>query len=139
MNEQANTALIQRLYDAFSKGDVATILNNLTADVEWIFEGPAVIPFTGTRRGIEQTKGFFTALATTQTGMKLTTSEFIAQGDHVATYGRYTGMVTATGKNFDSPVGHFFTIRDGKVARFVNMGNTAAYVEAYQASSSARA
>jgi uncharacterized protein len=132
MTEQANTAVIQRLYDAFSKGDVATILNHLTPDVEWIFEGPTSVPFTGKRHGIEETKGFFTALATTQSGMTLTTDEFIAQGDHVATYGRYTGTVTATGRKFDSPVGHFFQFRDGKVARFVNMGDTAAYVEAYR-------
>jgi ketosteroid isomerase-like protein len=139
MSEPANIALIHRLYDAFSRGDVATILSNLTPDVEWIFEGPAIVPFTGKRHGIEETKGFFTALATTQSGMKLTTDEFVAQGDRVATYGRYTGTVTATGKKFDSPVGHFFQIKDGKVARFVNMGDTAAYVEAYTASSSARA
>src|SRR5580704_4518011 len=131
MNEAANTALIQRLYDAFSKGDIATILSNLTPDVEWIFEGPASVPFTGERRGIEETMGFFTALGATQSGMKLTTDEFVAQGDRVATYGRYSGAVTATGKKFDSPVGHFFQIRDGKVCRFVNMGDTAAYAEAY--------
>jgi ketosteroid isomerase-like protein len=139
MSEQANTALIQRLYDAFSKGDINTILNHLTADVEWIFEGPEIIPFTGIRHGIEQTKGFFAGLATTQAGMKLTPHQFVAQGDHVAMLGRYTGTVTGTGKHFDTPVAHFFHIRDGKVARFTNLTDTAAYVEAYTSSSTARA
>jgi ketosteroid isomerase-like protein len=139
MNEQANTALVQRLYDAFAKGDIATILNHLTADVEWIFEGPAIIPFTGIRHGIEETRGFFTGLGTTQADMKLTPQQFVAQGDYVAMLGRYSGMVTATGKKFDSPVGHFFQIRDGKVSKFVNLGDTAAYVDAYQSSSTAKA
>lgn len=139
MNEQANTALIQRLYDAFSKGDIQTILENLTPDVEWTSEGPAILPWAGARRGPQEVTGFFSGLATTQSGMKLTIDDFVAQGDRVACFGRYSGTVTATGKKFDSPVGHLFVIRDGKVARVVNLGDTAAYAEAYQASSSAKA
>jgi len=139
MNEQANTALIQRLYAAFSKGDIQTILDHLTPDVEWVFEGPAILPWAGARRGPQEVLGFFSGIATTQSGMKLTMDEFIAQGDRVASFGRYSGTVTATGKKFDSPVGHLFVVRDGKVARFINMGDTAAYAEAYQASSSAKA
>jgi ketosteroid isomerase-like protein len=139
MNEPANTALVQRLYDAFSKGDIATILDHLTPDVEWISEGPSILPFSGARRGVHEAAGFFSGLATTQTGMKLTIHQFVAQGDHVATYGRYSGTVTATGKKFDSPVGHFFHIRHGKVVRFVNLGDTGAYAEAYTGTSSAEA
>jgi ketosteroid isomerase-like protein len=137
MKDQTNTALVQKLYAAFAKGDVQTILDHCTDDIEWNMEGPAIIPYSGKRRGTAQVLQFFHALATTQSNQKLTTEIFVEQGDHVATLGRYTGTVTATGKPFDGPVAHFFTIRDGKVSRFVDVGETADMAAAYTASSAA--
>jgi ketosteroid isomerase-like protein len=63
--------------------------------------------------------------------------QFIAQGDGVATLGRFTGDVKATGKSFDSPVGHFFTIRMGKVARWIGLGDTANAAAAYSTAAAA--
>jgi hypothetical protein len=137
MSEQQNAALIQKLYDAFGRGDIQTILDNLTPDVAWGMEGPETVPFTGQRKGPSEVMGFFEALASTQSNQKLTTECFVAQGDTVATLGRYAGTVVATGKNFDSRVAHFFTIRNGKVARFVDIGDTAALAEAYTKASAA--
>ena len=104
MSEQQNTALIQKLYDDFARGDIQAILAALTDDVEWTLEGPSIIPFVGARKGPSEVLGFFQALGTTQTNMKLKTEKWVAQGDTVATLGRYSGTVTATGKSFDVPV-----------------------------------
>jgi uncharacterized protein len=137
MSEQQNTALIQKLYAAFAKGDVQMILDHCTDDIEWILEGPEIIPFAGKRRGRAQVKDFFVALGTTQKNQKLTIETFVAQGDQVATLGRYAGTVTATSKAFDGPVAHFFTIRDGKVSRFVDLGDTAEMAESYTGAAAA--
>jgi ketosteroid isomerase-like protein len=95
--------------------------------VEWTLEGPSEV------------LGFFQALGATQQNQKLTTERWVAHGDTVATLGRYSGTVTATGKRFDSPVAHFFTIRDGKISRFVDLGDTAAFAEAYTSAATASA
>jgi ketosteroid isomerase-like protein len=137
MSEQQNVALIQSVYDAFGRGDIQFILNNLTDDVEWTLEGPSIIPFAGKRKGHAQVKQFFEALATTQTHQKLTMEPLIAQGDKVAGIGRYAATVTATGKSFDGHVSHFFTVRGGKIARFVDVADTAAMADAYRAASAA--
>jgi SnoaL-like domain len=70
-----------------------------------------------TLEGPSEVLGFFQALVATQQNQKLTTERWVAQGDTVATLGRYS--CTVTGKHFDSPVAHFFTIRDGKISRLV--------------------
>jgi ketosteroid isomerase-like protein len=137
MNEKQNIELVQRMYLAFARGDIQTILDSLTPDVEWIAEGPEIIPYAGKRVGPSQTMDFFRELATTQADMKLTMKEFVAQGDQVASLGRYAGKVTATGKTFDVVVAHFFTVRNGKVSRFVNVTDTAAVADAYGASAAA--
>jgi ketosteroid isomerase-like protein len=131
MNEQQNTDSIKAMYAAFARGDVQSILGQLTSDVEWRLDGPAVIPYAGTRRGPAEVVGFFQALATTQEDMILTTDHFIAQGDTVATIGRYAATIKATGRHIDSAIAHFFTFRDGKVSRFVDFGDTADMADAY--------
>jgi ketosteroid isomerase-like protein len=133
MSEQQNKDLIQSVYDAFGSGEIQTILGNLADDVTWTLEGPSIIPFTGKRKGVVQVKQFFEILATTQTNQKLTMEPLIAQGDQVAGVGRYAATVTATGKRFDTPVSHFFTIRNGKIARFVDVIETATIADAYRA------
>jgi len=137
MSEQQNAALIQSLYDAFSRGDLPFILDRLTEDVEWTLEGPSIIPYAGKRKGIAQVKEFFEALVGTQTNMILTMGPLMAQGDQVSGLGRYAATVVATGRSFDTPVGHFFTVRDGKISRFVDLVDTAANADAYRAASAA--
>ena len=136
MSEQ-NKALIKKMYDAFGRGDIQTILDNVTSDVVWGMEAPSTIAFAGTRHGVAGVTSFFSDLASTQTDMKLTTEFFIAEGDHVATLGRYSCTIKATGKTTDLAVGHFFTIRNGKVARFVDMTDTAAVAASYESVSAA--
>jgi ketosteroid isomerase-like protein len=138
MDEQRNVDLIQKMYDAFAKGDIQTIVDHLTDDVEWIAEGPSSVAYFGKMKGPAEVQSkFFGGLATTQENQKLTITDYIAQGDGVATFGRYSATVKATAKKFDAAVGHLFRIRNGKVSKFVNLGDTAAVAEAYSGAAAA--
>jgi uncharacterized protein len=140
VNEQQNVALIQKLYDAFSKGDIQSIIDALTPDVEWIAEGPSSVAYFGKMKGPDEVRSkFFGGLAQTQEDQKLTPETWVAQDDHVAMFGRYSAKVKATGKRFDSPLGHLFRFRNGKVSKFINLGDTAATAEAYQQASASSA
>ena len=70
-------------------------------------------------------------MASTQRDYALRTDEFIAQDDKVIMVGGYGATVTATGKSFDLPLVHVWTIQNGKVKRFVNFTGTAKVAEAY--------
>lgn len=135
--ETKNIAFIQSLYDAFRRGDLPFILKNLSEDVKWTLEGPSVLPFAGKRTGVSQVQQFFEALASGETNQRLTIESLVAQGDQVAALGRYAATVTATGRSYDSPVAHFFTVRGGKVSRFVEVAETVAPAEAYRAGAAA--
>jgi len=126
------------MYEAFGRGDIQTIVENLTSDVEWIAEGPSSVAYFGTMKGPAEVKSkFFGGLAGTQENMKLTPEDFIAQGDGVAMFGRYSAKVKTTGKRFDATLAHLFKIRNGKVSKFVNVGDTAAVAEAYSGAAAA--
>jgi len=131
MNGKSNTTLIQDVYAAFGRGDVPTILNSLAPNVEWTFDGPETIPYAGRKTGPGEVVKFFEALAATQEQQRLTIDEYIADGDNVVTIGRYAALVKTTGKRFDSPVVHVFTVRDGKIVRFLDFADTAMMADAY--------
>lgn len=130
-NKQSNTELIQAVYAAFGRGDVQTILDSLAADVQWILQGPSIIPYAGHKTGPAEVAQFFTALATTQQNHRLTIDEYIAEGDNVITLGRYAALVTSTGKQIDCATAHVFTVRDGKIVRFLDFVDTAQMADAY--------
>jgi len=126
------TGVVQDLYAAYRRGDLAAILASLTNDVKWESEGPAALAFCGVRHGVKDTTGFFEALAADFSNPELTITDYVASGDTVMTLGRYKATAKKTGKVFDTPIAHCWKIRDGKVARYVGLADTAAGVAALQ-------
>ena len=128
-----NAKFVHDLYAAFGRGDIGFIMGALDDHVEWICYGPPSVPFAGTFTGPANVAKFFEALGTTQTNQNLKIEETHVSGDQVISIGSYSGTVTATGKAFDSKVAHVFTVRNGKIVRFLDFIDTAHAVEAYSA------
>ncbi|MBZ5633144.1 MAG: nuclear transport factor 2 family protein [Acidobacteriia bacterium] len=129
---------IKDLYAAFGRGDVAAILSQLAPDVSWEVEAPAEVAFAGIRKGPEAVKGFFQAIASDHADPKLEITDYFSSADAVGTFGRYQCTLKKTGKRVDSPVAHLFKFRGGKIVRFVDHINTAAFLEAGQSSAAGR-
>lgn len=125
---------IKDLYAALGRGDAATILSKLSSDVSWEVEAPAELSFAGIRKGPEAVKGFFQAIANDHADPKLEITDYFGSPDGVATFGRYKCTLKKTGKRVDSPVAHLFKFRDGKIVRFVDHINAAAFLEAAKSS-----
>jgi uncharacterized protein len=125
MTQPANVQLILDLYDAFARGDLAAVLNFLDANAELHFEGPQAIPWARTFHGREGWIRFFQILAENLDGITLDMHPFAAQDDNVVTAGRYQALVKRTGKRIDSPLVHLWTIRNGLVAKCLEMTDTA--------------
>ena len=131
MKEQENIALIEGLFAAFFRGDVPAILGSVTGDTLWSVAGPGSIPYCGEHQGTDGVIAFLTALGTTLDNINLTFTHWAATGDVVINAGRFSATVKATGKGFDAVVAHCFEIRDGKVAKFYDISDTAAIAAAY--------
>ena len=121
---------IKEIYSAFGRGDVAFILGSMTDDVSWEFEAPAEISWGGVRHGTAEAAGFFSEIAAEHVDPVLKMTEFFESENAVAAFGRYDATVRATGVRVSTPVAHYFQFRDGKIARYINVINTAAFVEA---------
>lgn len=137
MSEQQNVTLIQKLFEAFGRGDVQTILGHCTKDCEFYCPGPAVIPYAGRKKGPAEIQAYFDALIGTQSNAILSIDQFVAERDTVVAIGRYTAKVNSTGKSIDTPVVLTFQVEGGKVARHMVIGDTAAIGSSYAGAAAA--
>ncbi len=131
MNEHDNIELIRKIYAAFAAGDAATILANVGDQTPWINYGPATVPYAGSRAGKAQILEFFQAIGDSTTGGVVVPEEFIAQGDMVVVTGRYKATVRNTGAEIDTPIAHLFTVRNGKVEKWVGFSDSAQVADAH--------
>jgi ketosteroid isomerase-like protein len=133
MSEQTNVAVLQQGYEAFGRGDIPGVLDLLTDDVVWTFQGPSVIPFAGTYRGREGIAEFFSSVGEALEFEQFEPREFVAQGDTVVVLGYERSIAKTTGRGFEQEWAHVYTLRDGKVATGRFFENTAAEAAAFSA------
>jgi ketosteroid isomerase-like protein len=133
MSEQQNIEIVQRGYEAFGRGDIETLMTLLDRDVQWDTPGPAELPTSGRRRGLEQVRGFFHTLNETFEIQRFEPKTFLSQGEIVVVLGDDTARIRATGKMIVTPWVHAFTLKDGKVTRFQEYLDTAPFVAELQA------
>ena len=135
MAEQENVQTVKEVYAAFERGDIPSLLNLVSEDVEWSLPGPSdIIPFAGEFRGREGVGRFFAALGGAEDVEIFEPREFVAQGDKVVVMGRYRGRIKATGQVDDIEFVHVFNVRDGRITNYRQYNDTAPTVAAYSAS-----
>lgn len=124
MTEQQNIEIVRKGYDAFGSGDIQGLLNLLDAQVSWVTPGPADLPTAGTRRGHAAVGEFFQTLGGMLDFLAFEPQEFIAQGDKVVVLGTDRTRVKATGTALpEFRWVHIFTVRNGKVVGFEEVGD----------------
>ncbi|MGB7444327.1 MAG: nuclear transport factor 2 family protein [Coleofasciculaceae cyanobacterium] len=124
-----NIEIIKSIYRAFEQGDIEKALNLLDPNVEWIeSEG---IPYGGTFVGREAVlSGVFGKIGQEWDNFQAHVDEFLEAGNTVISLGFDSGTYKATGKSMRAETASFWTLKDGKVVKFVQYINTLKVVEA---------
>ncbi len=129
---EANIKLVQDVYAAFGRGDLAAILKR-TADVDWQTLGPVnEYPTFGRRLGKAAVQEFFAYVAATEDFSDFSPREFCASGDKVIVFGSYAGKIKQTGQPFACEWSHVFTVKGGKTGRFREYTDAARFIAAYR-------
>jgi ketosteroid isomerase-like protein len=127
----ANVTLVQSLYAAFQRGDIAPIIAAMAGDVVWTVHGrPKDHPALGTHKGPAGVQRFFGIVADTQIPTDFSPREFHPSGDKVFVLGHYDWTFRKTGKKVSADWVHVFAIKDGKVTTFDEFTDTAQLAEA---------
>lgn len=130
----SNTALIQSIYAAFGRGDLAFIAAHVTADTHWDFcvsasEVPWHQPVTGPE-GVANFLGAF------KSGITLTSFEprhFVAAGDDVIVNVGLSYKVNRSGREVSEDQIQWWTVRAGRVSRLRHYEDTAQVIAAWAA------
>jgi len=132
MND-ANVKLVQGMYGAFGKGDIAGVIGALAVDADWESVGrPADYPGLGKRKGTKAVQEFFGIVAQNIEFSEFSPREFYETGDKVFVLGHYAGTVKKTVRTFATDFIHVFSVRGGKVERFKEFFDTAQTAEGYR-------
>lgn len=120
------TAVIQSMYAAFGRGDIEALLGLCTDDVDWQMLGSIALPYIGRFQGKAELLRWFGLVAEYDDIQAFEPREFFAGTDHVTVLGWERTRAKVSGNVFETPWVHLFTLRDGQVARFVGLYDTAA-------------
>jgi ketosteroid isomerase-like protein len=116
---EENVALVQGLYDAFGRGDVAHILGKLSADVDWLEAENFPYADQNPYRSPEAiAAGVFARCAGEWEDFAVAMDDLIDGGDRVVALGRYSGTFRQTNQAMNPRAVHVWTIDEGKVVAF---------------------
>jgi len=127
MSAEKNIQLVQKLYAAFGKGDVPTLLEHMSDDVEWGVEAKASteVPWHGTGKGKKFAADFFAKLAKECTFTRFEPSGFLGSEDAAASLVSFDATLNKNGRKLSQNVIHHFTIKNGRVTRWRGWEDTA--------------
>ncbi len=127
-----NIQVVKDGYASYQRGDIPSLLEMVTDDVQWYMPGPSEVPAAGRRAGRDQVAEFFTKLNESDEVLAFEPRTYLADGDTVVVLGRYSARVKATGRTTDFEWVHVFSVRDGKIASWEQFYDTATAAEAYR-------
>jgi ketosteroid isomerase-like protein len=119
MSREDNIQTVKRGYEAFGRGDLNTLLDLFSDDIEWITPGPPELATSGRRRGRQQVAEFFRVVNESFEFHNFEPRTFVADDTRVIVLGVDEVTFRATGVRL--PVMdwvHIFTFTNNKVTHF---------------------
>jgi ketosteroid isomerase-like protein len=130
---ETNLQLIQTVYEAFGRGDVPFIASNVKPEARWDFNvTSSEVPWHVPVSGPAEVPKFLAAFAGNVELEAFEPRQFIAAGDDVIAHIRIAYTVKHTGKRVDEEQLHWWTVRDGKIARLRHFEDTAQVMSAWR-------
>lgn len=125
--------VVKSLYDAFDRGDMATIESLVAPNAPWIYYGPEEqLPFAGVHYGPEGVADFFKEVAATLENPISSQYDFLVSGNTVIVPGTEESTVKSTGIRYLVENVHIFKVRNGKIISFEEFIDSGKVLLAFQ-------
>ena len=126
VSKTSNTEYVQAIYNAFSVGDIETVLAGFTDDIEWNEAENFIYadgnPYVGKDAIVS---GVFQRIGEEWEYWNLVNIQTYNVGsDKVLATGRYQAKYRANGKLLDAQFAHFFTLKDSLISSFQQYADT---------------
>lgn len=122
---------VRAMYAAFGRNDIPAILDRLADDVVWRINARMPVPYGGEWRGRATVGDWFGLLARSEDISHFEPQLFVASTSHVVVIGTAAGTARPTGRAWTARWAHVWTFRDGRVAAFEDIFDSAPIAAAF--------
>src|SRR5437762_9598444 len=116
--ETGNTERVTKIFEAFGRGDVGYILDQLADDVRFTSHLDPRVPWTGEYAGKQDVGRFFQALGSSVEVTAHPVEALVTQGDTVVATGTVSFRVRHTGKAGSSQWVYIWKLANGQVQSY---------------------
>ena len=122
--ETVNTEQVTNIFEAFGRGDVPFILDQLTDDARFVSHLDTAVPWAGDYAGRHEVARYFQAMGSSVEVTAHPVDTLVAQGDTVIAAGDVSFVVRESGRSGSSEWVYIFKLADGQVQRFDQFNDT---------------
>jgi ketosteroid isomerase-like protein len=122
--ETENTERVTKIFEAFGRGDVGYILEQLADDVRFTSHLEPVVPWAGQYAGKDEVARYFQALGGAVEVVDHPVHEIVAQGDTVVATGDVSFRVRETGTAGTSSWVYIWRVADGAIQSYDQFNDT---------------
>lgn len=130
MSTEQNVQTVQRIYEAFGRGDVPAILDNVDENATWV-NPYGISKFPGQwgkpSKGHAEITEFFKTINEYLEPRSFNPYQFISQGDKVVALINWAGVVRHNNHPYKATLVHVWTLRDGKVVDYLGLDDPTVY------------
>ena len=116
--ETENTERVAKIFEAFVRGDLVYILDQLADDARFVSHLDTRVPWAGEYSGEDEVARYFQALGGSVEVRDHSVNALVSQGDTVVASGDVSFVVRESGKAGTSTWVYIFTLANGQVQSF---------------------
>ena len=110
---------VQRMFDAFRRGDLDGLVETVHPDSRWTYFGANPKPTRAEFAGRPRVRSFFERILSRLEILEFTTTEFIVEGAAVVVFGSESGTVRHTGLGFHNVWTQKYVVEDNLIVTMV--------------------
>lgn len=123
-------AVVEALYVAFERGDMAAVGQLVDPAIEWIYHAPSsLMPLGGRWQGLAGIEAFDSAVRGLLTDVKLSRRALLASGEWVAVVGKESSTVIASQQRYEVDNVQLWRVQGGRIVRFEEFTDSARVFE----------
>lgn len=125
MTTEETRTLVRTLYEAYAKGDGATVATLVDDDIEWIIHGPVqLFSFMGPRHGKAEVLETLAGIGKDYVLERYEPVWMVVEGDRAAVLSKAAFTQRSTNRRLSFNLANFVRVRDGRIIEFVELSNT---------------
>ena len=110
---------VQRMFDAFRRGDLDGLIETVHPDSRWTYFGANPKPTKAEFAGRPRVRSFFERIIRRIEMMEFTPTDFIVEGNAVVVFGSESGTVRHTGQRFHNEWTQKYVVEDNLIVAMV--------------------